>query len=185
MNYFKYILPIIFLFLKLESANSQDIESSIKNEKRKIENFLIDSISWENTPDSNMFIGFAFKIAVKKTEDGKSNFVTVIANDSLAYKVFPKYKLLSTVNYNLFLPNRNEGIFIIPVFLEIISSKLDLDIESHKNLMKFYNNRVLNRSLSKAIQSTFYINHSEAKNETEKYIFLKPIIAGIEKYIRY
>lgn len=185
MNFFKYIIPFIFLFATLESANSQDIESSIKIEKRKIESFLVDSISWENTPDSNMFIGFAFKIDVKKNENGKNNLISVIANDTLAYKVFPRYKLLSTVNYDLFLQNRNEGIFIIPVFLEIISSKLDLDIKSHGNLMKFYNNRVLDRSLSKAIQSTFYINHSEAKNETEKYIFLKPIMAGIEKYVRH
>jgi hypothetical protein len=185
MKYLRYQLMFILLLLTtLECVRAQHQESDIGSEKKKIYDFFYNDISWENTKDSTMIIGFSFKIHVKKNTEGKITPISIIPSDTLAYKLFPGYKFLTTINYKLFLKNREEGIFIIPVFLDLVGSQRD-DYYTRENLMLFYNKSVFGRSVSKAVQSMLYINKNEENNKSENYIYLTPIMMGMDKYIRY
>lgn len=88
MNYFKYLLTFTLFFIVYEEIQAQNFRSEKEIENIKIHNFFSSDLQWEITPDSNMIIGFAFKISVQKNEDGQLKAISIIANDTIAFKIF-------------------------------------------------------------------------------------------------
>lgn len=88
MNYFKYLLTFTLFFIVHEEIQAQNFRSEKEIENIKIHNFFSSDLQWEITPDSNMIIGFAFKISVQKNEDGQLKAISIIANDTIAFKIF-------------------------------------------------------------------------------------------------
>lgn len=154
-------------------------ENLIDIEKKKINEFFRENFPWKTTPDSTMFIGFSFKIKVKLNGEGQVIYNKIIASNTNAYKIYPKYKSLGTINYGLFLKDKKRGIFIIPVIIDIIGSQPD-KYYTNKNLLNYYTKTILGKSMSKAMKSAFYINQLGKKN-TENYIYLEPMMIGIGK----
>ncbi|HEY0898192.1 MAG TPA: hypothetical protein VGD90_02615 [Sphingobacteriaceae bacterium] len=115
------ILGGLLLLLLGSRANAQ---SEIQqNEIKKVYNFFRDNPPWESTPDSTMLITFAYLVEVKKDPSENPRVITLTATDSLAYRVFPKYRFLETVNFGAFMKDRNSATFVFPVLLEIHGSK--------------------------------------------------------------
>lgn len=122
MRFFKYLcicsLPLIVSY----QVHAQDFDKNIQNEKIKIHDCLSNDFRWEITPDSNMYIAFAFKINVKAINNSQFGVVSIMANDTLAYKLFPNYKLLESVDYRIFVKNQMEATLILPVFIDLSDS---------------------------------------------------------------
>jgi hypothetical protein len=180
MNCFKFLLIVSLLFIIPELVQAQNLEKEIESEKKKIDEFFFNNMPWKTTPDSNMLIGFSFKISVTRNTDGQLKPISIIANDKIAYKIYPKYEFLKTINYELFLKDKKEAIFIIPTFIEITDSKSDT---SRNYLMNFYNKSIFGGSMRRAVQSMFYMDQPKGNNNLENYIYLSPNIVAMDKRI--
>jgi hypothetical protein len=180
MNYFKYLLTFTLFFIVHEEIQAQNFRSEKEIENIKIHNFFSSDLQWEITPDSNMIIGFAFKISVQKNEDGQLKAISIIANDTIAFKIFSKYEFLKSINYKLFLKEKKEAIFIIPVFIDLADSGRK---PTREYLMDYYTKNVYGRSMSKAVRSMFFLDQTQRNNHIENYIYLTPYIIAKEKRI--
>ena len=180
MKNLKHSLTFLLLFVICEFSYAQ--ESLIIKEKEKITQFLTESELFKTTPDSNMLIGFSFKISVNRNAEGLIMPATIVASDTSAYKIFPDYKYLTTINYGVFLKDKEEGIFIIPVIIEIIGSQQE-EYYTNKVLLDYYSKTILGRSVSKAIKSIFFIDQPGKEISTENYIYFKPVIIWMDKRI--
>jgi hypothetical protein len=161
---------------------AQDLGRKKEKENKKIQDFFLKDLPWKRTEDSTMIIGFSFKINVEENTRGLIKPISIIANDSLAYKLFPKYERLKNIDYTLFLKGRKEGIFIIPVLMEIVGSQ---PAESYTNekLLDFMNKRVFFTTIKHDPGALFHLNYEEGKLETENYIYFEPVIIGVDKRI--
>lgn len=181
MNYLKKIVTILILLSIHELSYSQLLKGKSKKEKKKIENFFLKDLPWKSTEDSTMIIGFSFKIKVEENEIGLSQATSITASDSIAYKLFPNYELLKTINYKLFLQNKKKAEFIIPVLIELVGSQT-IGYYDREKLINFSNNTVFNKALYKGAWSMFHLNNDHIKN-IENYIYLKPVIIWMDKRI--
>jgi hypothetical protein len=182
MKNFKHFVTFLLLFAIYEFSYAQ--ESLINEERKKIDQFFVESKLFKTTPDSNMLIGFSFKISVNRNTEGQIMPVTIVASDTSAYKIFPDYKYLTTINYGVFLKDKEEGIFIIPVIIDMIGTQQD-EYYTNKVIMDYYTKTILGRSMSKAIKSIFFIDQPGKKNNTENYIYLEPMMLGLKKRTMY
>lgn len=181
MNTFKYLLTITFLLIISNRTIAQDFENEVQKEITKIHNHLSNDLKWELTPDSNMYIAFAFKIHVQKNTESKLKSISISSNDTIAHKIFPNYNLLKSFNYSLFLTNREEADFIIPVFIDLADSGKKT---TREYLVDYYNKSVFGKSYSEAIKLMFYMDQAIGNNHLENYIYLRPFVAAMEKRIQ-
>lgn len=177
MKYLRSILTFLILINSFDFVHAQ--ENLVEKERQKIFDFFNNHTPWETSPDSTMHIGFSFKIKMKFDTEGKINRNRIKASDPIAYKLFPEYKFLSTVNYPLFLKDKKRGTYIIPVLIEIIGSQTD-EYYTNDRLLNYYLKTLEGRSMSKAMKSAFYIK-SSGRGKTENYIYMKPIILTLGK----
>jgi hypothetical protein len=170
----------MLFFILHEGIQAQNFRSEKEIENIKIHDFFSSDLQWEITPDSNMIIGFAFKISVQKTADGDLKPFSIIATDTMAYTIFPNYEFLKSINYKLFLKEKKEAIFIIPVFIDLADSGRK---PTREYLMDYYTKNVYGRSMSKAVRSMFFLDQTQGNIHTENYIYLTPYIIAKEKRI--
>lgn len=173
---------IIFLLLFTIHNVSQAQENLIEIEK--INEFFIENTPWKTTPDSTMFIGFSFKIDVKKNAKGQTKSVSIEASDSLAYTIFPKYKLLKNIDYGQFIKDKKKGVIVIPVIIDLVGPQMD-EYYTNENLLKYFTNTILEKSMSRSIKSIFFMNQQSTRSDMQNFIFLKPIMLGMRKRIMY
>lgn len=123
MIIFKKLFLLLILISPLFVFSQQKKSVGSEVEQQKIRSFLDENTPWNTTKDSSAVYAFSFKVAVKKDVHGVAKVVSLIASDSIAYQVYPKYKFLETINYGVFMGNRKSADLIIPIELEVIDSK--------------------------------------------------------------
>lgn len=180
MSYYKYFLLLLIIFIEPELSYSQIPGRKVENEKMKIQDFFLKNLPWENMPDSTIIIGFSFKIKVEKSSNGKILPVSIIASDSIAYKLYPKYEFLKAINYKPFLKNKKEADFIIPVLIEMVGSRPPKQHEREK-LIDFLNETSFAKTLYKSTLSMFHIIKEEEENYPENFIYLDPILIWMDR----
>lgn len=94
-------------------------------EKQKLRDFFDQNIPFKTTKDSSAAYAFSFKIFVEKNNLGVAKVISISASDSIAFKIYPMYKLLENIKYDVFMGNSKAATFIIPVGIEVINSKGD------------------------------------------------------------
>ncbi|MEJ7694656.1 hypothetical protein [Daejeonella sp.] len=178
MNHIKTTLTLILLFTLLKTAQSQDLESKIEFEKKRIENFFLDNIPYKTTKDSTMIYAFAYKITVLKNANGVLEQTSLTASDTVAFRIYPGYEFLKTINYDLFMKDRKAGIFIFPVLIEVIGSQS----ENYKKdiLSNYFVENVFRGNISKNVAAMFYY-HPNENNKTESYTYFEPILMRLDK----
>lgn len=163
MNIYKKLLLLFFAFPLLTYAQ----RSNKYLEKQKITNFFRENLPWKTTKDSSAAYAFSFKVFVEKNLQGMAKVTSITASDSIAFQIYPKYKFLRTIDYEVFMGNDREAIFIIPVGLEIINSKGDKVPRSD-----FFND----------IMSLFHYRAMD-NTEPEISIYFKPILGRLNKQV--
>lgn len=182
MKYFKHLITFLLLLTIKELSQAQDLGRKKEKEKKKIQEFFLKDLPWKTTEDSTMIIGFSFKINVKKNAESLTKSISIISTDSLAFRLFPKYEALKKIDYKLFLKDRNEGTFIIPVLMEIIGSQPE-KFYTNEKLLDFMNKRVFFTTIKHDPGALFHLNYEEGKLETENYIYFEPVIIWMDKRI--
>lgn len=180
MKRFKFISTILILFAINQLAHSQNLEHKIQNEKKKIKDLFLKDLSWKNTPDSTMIIGFSFKIRVEQNENNLIQIISITANDSIAYKLFPKYHSLKKIDYRLFMREKKKADFIIPVLIEIVGHYQE-DYNTSENLLKFYKENIFRREMFKEIRNMLHIDPLGDNTRTEEYIYFEPVFIWMDK----
>lgn len=163
MNLFKNLFLIILvlpLFTYSQSTNRYV-------EKAKMLKFFDENIPWKTTKDSSAAHTFSFKVFVEKDLKGIAKVTSITASDSIAFQIYPKYKFLETISYDVFMGNDKAAIFIIPVGLEIISSKGE---------------KIPRSDFFKDIMSLFHFR-PEDQTQPEIFIYFKPILLRMNKQV--
>lgn len=163
MNFFKILFLVILAFPLLTFAQSTNKHL----EKEKLLDLFKENDPWKTTKDSSAAYAFSFKVIVKKNLKGVAEIISIGASDSIAYKIYPNYKFLETINYNVFMGNNRTAIFIIPVGLEIIGST------GHK---------ISRSDFFKDIMSLFHYKPND-KTEPEKFIYFEPYLVRLSKQV--
>jgi hypothetical protein len=182
MKYFKHLITLLLLLTIQELSQAQDLGRKKEKEKKKIQDLFLKDLPWKTTEDSTMLIGFSFKISVQKNANGLTKPITIIASDTLAYKIFPNYTFLTTINYELFLKERNEGVFIIPILIEMVGSQSEEFYTKEKQL-DFMNKNISGRSMFDSALSLLNIHNLDQNNGTENYIYLEPVFIWMDRRI--
>lgn len=179
MNTLKHFLTLLLIFSFCNSCFAQNLERKIQKEKRKIQNFFLKDLPRKNTPDSTMIIGFSFKISVQENEKRIKQVISITANDSVAYKLFPNYESLKKIDYKLFMKDKNKADFIIPILIEMVSSQADKYLTDEK-LKDFMNERTFFTTIKHDPRSLFH-NVKEEKDRIENYTYFEPVLIWIDK----
>lgn len=192
MYYLKYLLAFLLIFSIHEISYAQVLDRKKEKEKKKIEDFFLKDLPWKTTKDSTMIIGFSFKIRVEENAKGISLAISVIASDSIAYKLFPKYEALRKIDYKPFLKGRKEADFIIPVLIELVGSQ-PLEYYNREKLINFLSYIGIGKVYFDLPFSMFHLNkeiggrrffiNENANTGTENYIYFKPVIIWMDKRI--
>ena len=117
MNKIKiYTLFILFISFGEFLFGQEELK---RQEQLKVYKFFENNTPEKNILDTSKIYAFAFKAVVKKNANGEARVISFTANDSIAYSLYPNYKLLKNINYGVFMRNRNRAIFIFPVILDV------------------------------------------------------------------
>ncbi len=170
MNNLKQNIFIFLCLLGIQMAYAQKKQDAVYTEQKRIEDFFSNNIPINTTKDSNMVYAFAFKAVVKKDTKGKAQLISLTANDTIAYTIYPKYKFLETINYGLFMKDRKQAIFIFPVLLDIANTTLK-SFPAH------------NRPADN-IMSVFFYREGEELDAIENRIYFRPYLLMIDKTIK-
>jgi hypothetical protein len=184
MYYLKYLLAFLLIFSIHEASYTQVLERKMEKEKKKIQDFFLKDLPWKTTEDSTMIIGFSFKIRVDENAKGISRAISIVASDSIAYKLFPKYEVLKKIDYYPFMKGRKEVDFIIPVLIEMVGSQ-PLEYYDRKKLINFLSNIGFAKVYFKVPLSMFHFNKESKKKETENYTYFEPVIIWMDKRLKH
>lgn len=123
-NIFKTIFFFI-LALPLFTYSQQKKHIDPDREQDKIYGFFEQYTPWKTTKDSSAVYAFSFKVTVRKDVHGVAKVTSLIASDNIAYQIYSNYKFLKTINYSVFMGNRRSADIILPLVIEVISSRGD------------------------------------------------------------
>jgi hypothetical protein len=123
---FKIIVPLFFIVF-LKTAYAQESKSSL-NEDIEItaitpmEKAFIQIFSKSDPSlilkDSVCIYAINFNIKVIREENNKTRVTEIIANDSLGYRLFPRYNELKKLNYSkIFLKGEKRISIVMPVLI--------------------------------------------------------------------
>lgn len=168
-------LLIVILVTSYVSASAQK-GGTIKGEKYRISRLLYENITIKPLKDSTAVYAFAFKVMVSKDANNKIKIDSLTANDDIAFKVFPKYRLLEKFNYVLFMADREEANFIFPVVIEIVGSQENGD---RTRLIEYFTDNALRQSFIKNSVKMFY------DEDTEKNVYFKPVTFSLDARVTY
>ena len=88
-------------------------------EQKKIHDYFDTNTNTKLFPDTSRMYTFAFKVKVIKNKNGGYMVDSIMANDSIAYTLFPSYLQLKNINYSVFIKNEAEATLILPVVLYV------------------------------------------------------------------
>ncbi|MGQ7854806.1 hypothetical protein ACUN24_11245 [Pedobacter sp. WC2501] len=137
----KIILISLLLIANFCYAQRRNFEG----EKKKIYNFISESVSKIKFKDTTDLYTFAFKINVRIYGENKYA-IKIDSNDSLAFEWFPKWSYFKTLDYSSLMSNQSKEItLIVPIVIgtygtQNLSQKNNLEsVEKIKRL--FYSQR--------------------------------------------
>jgi hypothetical protein len=89
-------------------------------------------MSSKSFKDTNMTYLFAFKVDVRKDHNKIAIVNKISASDSSAYAIYPHTDFLRKINYSIFMGNKNNCSFILPVaiFLQYPGVNKELMVSS-------------------------------------------------------
>ncbi|MGX5691459.1 hypothetical protein [Arcticibacter tournemirensis] len=148
------------------SGSSQSVSTVKQEVEKSISDFFMgDKGIFERVPDSGKVYRFFFQVDVSRTSTRRLSVTSIKASDTIAHKLYPDSHFLKTLQWNVYMHKRKKASFIIPIVLDVISSKG----ETHKNERS---------DQLKAFRSLF-------KNDgnVEDYIYFRPVIFVISKQI--
>jgi hypothetical protein len=181
MKYLKYLflLSIILIDTNLQA---QTRENPFELEQKRIHDLFYNTDIIKTTKDSTRTYTFAFKAVVEKDGTGKTHVISLTANDSIAYKIYPNYKFLETVNYKLFMKDKKQAVFIFPVALQVIGTEPD-SYYDNKRLLNYFIDNALRRNFLEKVMSLFSIKPLEQASIENK-IYFDPFLLWLDKSIK-
>ena len=118
-----FITSCCFLIAISTVANAQSSRKSTKAPFIKsIDSFVNGGFKSDELQDSIALYAVNFRVDLIKKNDGKIEIAGVSVNDSLAYKLFPSYKKLYTIDYRSVIGTRKKTSLIIPILISNISA---------------------------------------------------------------
>ncbi len=91
------------------------ISKNLSFEKRFYNIFVLNSL--RGFEDSVAIYSINFRVTIVKNSDTQTVVTKIVANDSLGYKVFPRYKDLEKINFTSLLGTKNEAVLVIPILI--------------------------------------------------------------------
>lgn len=119
------MLSFFILALPLFTFAQQKKHIEPDREQNKIYGFFEQYTPWKTTKDSSAVYAFSFKVTVRRDVHGVAKVTSLIASDSIAYQIYSNYKFLKTIDYSVFMGNRRSADIILPLVIEVISSRGD------------------------------------------------------------
>ncbi len=160
------IATTTLLLLGLLRCNAQPTLQVKQEVEKKIKAFFMeDKGIFERVADSGKLYTFFFQIDVSRENSRKLPVTSIEANDTIAYRLYPDYQFLKSLRWDIYMPTRKKASFIIPVILEVISSKAETYEYRKSNGLK-----------------SFLSLFKDDKN-IEDYIYFKPIVFLISKQV--
>lgn len=152
--------------LMVNFCNGQN--TAVDKERKKILDIFSNDTIFKTLPDSNKVYAFVFKASVKRDSTGNIQAVNVTANDSVAYTIYPDYKLLQWIDYRLFMNGRDKATFMFPVLLQVghAGDKTPVQFYSYEIAMKMFDSK-------------------NTESDITERIYFGPFISVIDKTIRY
>lgn len=118
---FIIITSLLGIFPLLSNAQHENKSKQKKPYLRLIDSIVNRSIKSSELKDSIALYAINFSIDLIKNNDGKTSVTKISANDSLAYKLFPAYTKLYSINYTSLLGTRKKIRLVIPILISNIS----------------------------------------------------------------
>jgi hypothetical protein len=87
--------------------------------------------------DSTKYYSLNFRIQIKKDANG-TKVKSILSNDSLAYKLFPNYRDLENLNYDVLMKNKSNIILVVP-FIYLNKKVKDMVITEDEYFSFIYN----------------------------------------------
>lgn len=149
-------------------------------------------LEWKRPKDSLLIYALNFELTVAKV-NGKAFASKIVANDSLAYKIFPSYSKLKKIDFAGILSGKTTAKIVIPVImfgsspeqkkykddegrpLITFNSAVNAAMALNDPIIKYSNERDAETSLSERL-------HKQQKNVTRLFsdaIFMRPYIIEI------
>ena len=114
---YKYITLVSILILSMASqVYAQNDKHKFTLYSKTMEKIL--SVKVGSVREDSVYLyAFNFQLGLSKNNAGKLIAGQLSVNDSLAYKIFPKYNLLKAIDFSFLQPNRKKFKVIIPVIV--------------------------------------------------------------------
>lgn len=109
----KLLLTLIITSLYINGIKAQKKLSSEEKIWKQIHSILSDS---KSPKDSLLIYALNFELSVSK-KNGKALAFDIVANDSLAYKMFPRYKKLKLIDFYTLMRGRDKIKVILPIIV--------------------------------------------------------------------
>ena len=75
------------------------------------------NFDWGLMKDTVALLAINFKLNIAKDKNGRARVTRIEANDTLGYKLFPNYKLLSTIDFQGLMGAQKTITFVIPILV--------------------------------------------------------------------
>ncbi len=147
---------------------------------------------WKSPKDSLLIYALNFELTVLKV-NGKAFATNIVANDSLAFKIFPEYSKLKKIDFSAILVGKTKAKIVIPVIIfgsspeqkkykddegrSLISfnSAVNAAIALNDPVIKYSNERDAETSLSERL----YKQQNKVTRLFTEAIFMRPYIIEI------
>ncbi len=161
----KKIVFAIFFLVSLATA----AQNRISDEDRIIK--LIHEVLSENKfPNDSLGIyALNFDLYVSK-KNGKAFPSSIVANDSLAYEMFPEYRKIGKIDFASMLKGRSSVRVIIPV-LVFCSPEIDTKYRDSKGASLINFKAAVNAAMALNDPSVRYSNHNDAEMKLQHRLY--------------
>ena len=114
---YKYITLVSILVLSIANqASAQNDEHKFRLYSKAINSVL--SVEGGSVREDSVYLyAFNFQLELSENSAGKLIAGELNVNDSLAYKIFPKYNLIKAIDFSFLRVNRKKFKVIIPVIV--------------------------------------------------------------------
>ncbi len=162
----KTLIITMLLCLAVLRCSAQSGSAAKQDVERRISDFFMeDNGIFDRAADSGMLYTFFFQINVNRDKNGKTSAVSIEASDSLACQLFPRYRVLKDLPFDIYMKDRKKASFIIPVILDVISSTGETYKNERLAVLKSYRKLFSN------------------DENLEQYIYFKPTVFMISKQV--
>lgn len=112
------------MWLVCFTCRAQNVYDDKVRLQKEIDNFFWeDKGIFDRVEDCGRLYTYFFQIDVLKNIDRSVTVSRIFASDSIAYTHYPNYLSLKKFDFGVFMNGRDKASFILPVALEVVSSK--------------------------------------------------------------